>query len=224
MFHRLTDHDHRLLDALAGREAPRWCDRGLRLLTHAGGARLTVGLSIILLLIPGTRHLGLVTALANLTSHLLVQALKRTVVRPRPSVGLPGLTALVELTGSLLVPLGARRGSDGGRNGCLPGRARDRHSCHAPRTSRGRFPSVSPGALRHRRGRRPDARCRRRASRPSELIVSHLQLVQLSSPITTRPQSPVPRRSWPGAVPRLPQAQRSGRRSRTRRRRAPGIR
>lgn len=106
MFHRLTDHDHRLLDALAGREAPRWCDRGLRLLTHAGGARLTVGLSIILLLIPGTRHLGLVTALANMTSHLLVQALKRTVVRPRPSVGLPGLTALVESPDHFSFPSG----------------------------------------------------------------------------------------------------------------------
>ena len=106
MFHRLTAHDHRLLDAIASREAPRWCDRGLRLLTHAGGVRITVGFSLALLIIPSARHLGLVTALANLLSHLLVQALKRTVVRPRPSVGLPGMTALAELPDHFSFPSG----------------------------------------------------------------------------------------------------------------------
>lgn len=106
MFHRLTAHDHRLLDAIARREAPRWCDRAFRLVTHAGGARITVGVSLALLFIPGTRHLGLVTGLANLLSHLLVQALKRTVVRPRPSIGLSGVTALAELPDHFSFPSG----------------------------------------------------------------------------------------------------------------------
>ena len=63
---------------------PGWLDRLLRGLTHAGGARATVGLSLLLLALPGTRALGAATALANLASHLAVQALKRSVVRPRP--------------------------------------------------------------------------------------------------------------------------------------------
>jgi undecaprenyl-diphosphatase len=106
MFHRLTVHDHRLLDALARREAPRWCDRGFRLLTHAGGASITVGISLALLLIPATRHLGLVVGIANLISHLAVQVLKRAVVRPRPSTILPEVTALAELPDHFSFPSG----------------------------------------------------------------------------------------------------------------------
>ena len=69
---------------LARFTAPAWLDGFLRAVTHAGGARATTGLSLVLLLLPETRGLGLLTALANLLSHLAVQALKRTVVRPRP--------------------------------------------------------------------------------------------------------------------------------------------
>jgi undecaprenyl-diphosphatase len=81
-------------------------DRGLRLVTHAGGARFTVGLTLLLLLIPATRHLGAVATMANLLSHMMVQALKRTVVRPRPSTRLPHVMALAEIPDHFSMPSG----------------------------------------------------------------------------------------------------------------------
>jgi undecaprenyl-diphosphatase len=65
-----------------------------------------VGLSVLLIVIPSTRHLGCVAGMANLLSHLMVQALKRTVVRPRPSTMLPHVTALVELPDHFSFPSG----------------------------------------------------------------------------------------------------------------------
>jgi undecaprenyl-diphosphatase len=94
------------MDALTRREAPRWIDRGLRLVTHAGGATASIAISLLLLLNPGTRHLGLVAALANLFSHLLVQGLKRTVSRPRPSAVLPQVTALAAIPDHYSLPSG----------------------------------------------------------------------------------------------------------------------
>jgi undecaprenyl-diphosphatase len=92
--------------ALAEREAPAWMDRGLRLVTHAGGATATVILCVVLLLIPPTRHLGAVAGMANLVSHLLVQALKRAVVRRRPTVSLPHIPALATLPDHFSFPSG----------------------------------------------------------------------------------------------------------------------
>lgn len=92
--------------SLAARAAPSWVDRGLRLVTHAGGATVTVALCLMLLALPSTRHLGLAAGMANLLSHLAVQALKRTVVRRRPTVALPHLTALAELPDHLSFPSG----------------------------------------------------------------------------------------------------------------------
>jgi undecaprenyl-diphosphatase len=92
--------------ALAEREAPVWVDRALRLVTHTGGAVVTVGLCLVLLLIPETRHLGAVAGSANLISHLLVQALKRTVVRRRPTVALPGIDPLTGLPDHYSFPSG----------------------------------------------------------------------------------------------------------------------
>ena len=76
--------DRAWLVGLSRRDAPGWLDRLLRLVTHAGGARATLTFSLLLLALPGTRALGVATALANLASHLAVQALKRSVVRRRP--------------------------------------------------------------------------------------------------------------------------------------------
>ncbi|MEO8633862.1 MAG: phosphatase PAP2 family protein [Gemmatimonadales bacterium] len=106
MLHRLTAHDHRMISALARREAPRWLDRFLRRATHAGGATATTGLSLVLIVMPDTRHLGLRALVANCLSHLAVQALKRTVVRPRPSVLLPHIAALAELPDHFSFPSG----------------------------------------------------------------------------------------------------------------------
>lgn len=103
---RLTHHDRRLLSELARREAPDWLDRALRWITHAGGATATIGASALLLLFNHTRHLGLVTGVANLLSHLAVQGLKRTIVRPRPSLAVPGVTPLARIPDHFSFPSG----------------------------------------------------------------------------------------------------------------------
>ena len=94
------------MNALTRREVPPWVDRGLRLVTHAGGATATMTISLLLLLNPSTRHLGLVATMANLLSHLLVQGLKRTVSRPRPSALLPQVTALTAIPDHYSLPSG----------------------------------------------------------------------------------------------------------------------
>jgi undecaprenyl-diphosphatase len=76
--------DRTWLLALCDRQAPRWLDRTLRLTTHLGGFAATALVSLVLLIIPGTRQLGLAMTVANGVSHLIVQVLKRSVVRPRP--------------------------------------------------------------------------------------------------------------------------------------------
>lgn len=106
MLHRVTARDHHWIDALSRREAPSWIDRGFRIVTHAGGATATVGFTILLLLIPSTRHFGTVAGMANLLSHLLVQALKRTVLRPRPTTSLPHVTALADIPDHFSMPSG----------------------------------------------------------------------------------------------------------------------
>lgn len=75
-------------------------------MTHAGGATFTVGCSIVLMLFPGTRHLGCVTGLANLASHLIVQTLKRAVVRARPTAMQPHVTALAVIPDHFSFPSG----------------------------------------------------------------------------------------------------------------------
>lgn len=70
--------------AVADHSTPEWVDRVLRGVTHLGGALVTVVISFALVLFEPTRPLGLATAVANFFSHLVVQGLKRSVVRPRP--------------------------------------------------------------------------------------------------------------------------------------------
>ena len=106
MLARLTTHDHRLLGALSRREAPPWVDRSFRWVTHLGGATASIAVALLLIALPSTRHLGFVAGMANLLSHLAVQALKRTVVRPRPSVRLPQVTALTNLPDHFSFPSG----------------------------------------------------------------------------------------------------------------------
>lgn len=83
-----------------------WLDQGLRWLTHAGGATLTSAVCVTLLAIPATRHLGLVATLANLVSHVAVQCLKRSVVRPRPSLHQPHFAALIDMPDEFSFPSG----------------------------------------------------------------------------------------------------------------------
>jgi undecaprenyl-diphosphatase len=55
----------------------------MRWLTHLGGVAATVGAALALLAL-GDERAGAGALLANLLSHLPVQALKRLVARPRP--------------------------------------------------------------------------------------------------------------------------------------------
>jgi len=106
VFHRLTVQDHRWLDALARRAAPHWVDRGFRLVTGLGGAAVTIGLTLALIALPATRHLGLVAGMATIVSHLGVQTLKRLVVRARPSTRWPHVTALAAIPDDFSFPSG----------------------------------------------------------------------------------------------------------------------
>jgi len=56
-----------------------------RLVTHLGGARVTLGAGLALAALGGEgRRAGLAALAGNAASHLLVQVLKRAVARPRP--------------------------------------------------------------------------------------------------------------------------------------------
>jgi len=103
---RFVDGEERLLFALARRSAPGWVDTLFRRVTHAGGATSTTLFSLLLLTFPPTRSLGGSTLLANFLSHLVVQALKRTVTRPRPSAALNPVSALAQLPDQFSFPSG----------------------------------------------------------------------------------------------------------------------
>lgn len=67
------------------------------LLTHAGGAVCTLAAAFVPLLLGGPLAPVAQRALATLVlSHVLVQMVKRTVVRPRPSRGLTGVSLAAE--------------------------------------------------------------------------------------------------------------------------------
>src|SRR5690606_39799716 len=53
-------------------------------LTHVGDATTTIGVTLVLLMIPGLREVGVITAFALVSSHLAVQLLKRSFTRERP--------------------------------------------------------------------------------------------------------------------------------------------
>lgn len=75
-------------------QLPGWLGTLLRQVTHLGGATATLGGSTMMLAVPSLRSLGVVTMLANVGSHLVVQLLKRTVARRRPASAVDGLRAL----------------------------------------------------------------------------------------------------------------------------------
>lgn len=106
MLTTLSRHDSRLIGALAAWPAPRSLDRALRTVTHLGGATAISLACGLLLAVPATRPVGLGAALASLLSHLLVQALKRAVTRPRPTTLQPHIAALVALPDEFSFPSG----------------------------------------------------------------------------------------------------------------------
>lgn len=79
----------------------------MRYLTHLGGARATIGLALVLMALGGTaRGVGLAMLIANASSHLAVQILKRLVHRPRPCDATGRPLALVDLPDDFSFPSG----------------------------------------------------------------------------------------------------------------------
>ena len=93
---RLHVHDERALHALVLRRRPL-LDRAMHGVTHLGGARTSVGITLLLAmgLVPALQDAGMRAAFALAGSHLVVQMLKRTVSRARPRMP-EGFAALVQ--------------------------------------------------------------------------------------------------------------------------------
>lgn len=84
-FLRLHVHDERILHALVLRRW-RWGDLLMNLVTRLGDAVTTLGITLALMIspFPSLQAIGLFAAVALTSSHLGVQALKRTINRARP--------------------------------------------------------------------------------------------------------------------------------------------
>ncbi|HEX8848651.1 MAG TPA: phosphatase PAP2 family protein [Gemmatimonadaceae bacterium] len=87
MLTRLDAHDRALFARYAvgpsRRRAARW---GWTLVTHLGGATGSIAAATIPIIAGGSsREIGIHALVALVASHLVVQAIKRTVGRPRPS-------------------------------------------------------------------------------------------------------------------------------------------
>jgi undecaprenyl-diphosphatase len=92
---RLHRHDERLLALVVSRRRAR-LDRAVCLMTHCGGAVASIAVTVALLLVPvaALRPAGASAALTLALSHLLVQVLKRTVVRARPQLPVGALSLI----------------------------------------------------------------------------------------------------------------------------------
>ncbi|HKC39716.1 MAG TPA: phosphatase PAP2 family protein [Gemmatimonadales bacterium] len=77
----------------------------MRWLTHLGGARVTIGIGL-LLVAAGEQLLGFAALFALTTSHLAVQVLKRAVARARPCDANGQLLALIDLPDPYSFPSG----------------------------------------------------------------------------------------------------------------------
>lgn len=86
LIHRLGERDRALFDRLRlGHTSRRqWCTLAVAL-THLGSAGTTIALALAPLLLPGWQAVGHHAIYTLVLSHLLVQMVKRTVSRPRPS-------------------------------------------------------------------------------------------------------------------------------------------
>lgn len=93
---RLHAHDERALHALVLRRRPP-LDRAMHAVTHLGDAATSIAATVLLMAgaVPGLQEAGLRAAFALVSSHAVVQMLKRTVSRARPRMP-EGFAALVQ--------------------------------------------------------------------------------------------------------------------------------
>lgn len=102
---RLRESDARALHYLVARRH-RWLDRAVALVTQLGGVGFTIGL-VLALLTSGAEwaEVGRTAGFALAASHLLVQALKRMIARPRPRLP-PGVYCLAATPDRFSFPSG----------------------------------------------------------------------------------------------------------------------
>lgn len=103
---RITELDRRWLVGVARRRVPRWLDLALRTFTHLGGATVTVGCGLVLLPPLESRLLGWTILMANTSSHLVVQVVKRLALRQRPEFPEEGVLPLVPHPDRFSLPSG----------------------------------------------------------------------------------------------------------------------
>lgn len=102
---RLARHDERALRALLLRRH-RWADAFLGVVTHLGGAVVSIAIAVtVWLAVPSLSRTGLLAGFALAVSHGLVQLVKRTASRPRPQMP-PGLETLVRTPDRFSFPSG----------------------------------------------------------------------------------------------------------------------
>jgi undecaprenyl-diphosphatase len=84
----LGERDRALFDRLRLGSTSRWqwCTLAVAL-THLGSVGTTIALALAPMLLPGWQAVGRHAVYTLVLSHLLVQMVKRTVSRPRPSCG-----------------------------------------------------------------------------------------------------------------------------------------
>ena len=101
---RMAHHDERALRALLLRRH-RWADAALGLITHLGGATVTIAVAVVLTFVPTLSRAGMLGAVALGVSFGLTQLVKRFVSRPRPQMP-PGLETLVRTPDRFSFPSG----------------------------------------------------------------------------------------------------------------------
>lgn len=103
---RLHDHDVRALGYVVRRRHRR-LDAFMCRFTHVGDAPVVIGIAAVLMALPFSllRTAGVRTAIALAVSHLLVQVLKRTISRPRPSLPV-GVASLIQAPDRFSFPSG----------------------------------------------------------------------------------------------------------------------
>lgn len=106
IFQQVGRLDETWMLGLASRRVPRWLDAAFRWGTHLGGASATLFVGVLLAVIPATRDTGLAALIANASSHVLAQLLKRRFVRPRPHLVLDALAPLVPIPDEFSFPSG----------------------------------------------------------------------------------------------------------------------
>ena len=94
---RADGRDRALLLRLAlGANSRRGIRRFWLVVTHIGGAPLAIAFALAPFVFPSLESVGASALMILVLSHAVVQMVKRTVSRPRPSVHADGITLVVE--------------------------------------------------------------------------------------------------------------------------------